>query len=61
MRQIQSAVKWEQIITELYKDYNGQDGYTFPRTFEVGPGHQLKTILNKTNGKAAKNCYTVDV
>ncbi|XP_057666911.1 probable malonyl-CoA-acyl carrier protein transacylase, mitochondrial [Diorhabda carinulata] len=55
-KQIVKAVKWEQLLHTVYERNSGE---YFPRTFEVGPGTSLKTILNQVNAKAAEHCYTV--
>ncbi|XP_050514631.1 probable malonyl-CoA-acyl carrier protein transacylase, mitochondrial [Diabrotica virgifera virgifera] len=55
-KQIVKSVKWEQLLHTVYERDPGE---YFPRTFEVGPGTSLKTILKQVNAKAWENCYNV--
>ncbi|XP_012273842.1 probable malonyl-CoA-acyl carrier protein transacylase, mitochondrial isoform X2 [Orussus abietinus] len=55
-KQIVSPVKWEQIMHILYER---PPGTPFPRTFDVGSGGTMKTILKLVNAKAWDNCYIV--
>lgn len=57
-RQLVSPVKWEQTLHEIYERAQGQE---FPHTYEVGPGTQLGSTLQKCNMKAFKNYTHVDV
>ncbi|XP_051976894.1 malonyl-CoA-acyl carrier protein transacylase, mitochondrial [Xyrauchen texanus] len=57
-KQLVSPVKWEQTLHEIYERAQGQD---FPHTYEVGPGKQLGSMLQKCNMKAFKNYTHVDV
>ena len=56
LKQLVSPVKWEQTLQKLY---NRPPGSTFPRTFDLGSGGQLKTILKNVNSKAFDWCYSV--
>uniref|UniRef100_A0A9J8DCM1 Malonyl-CoA-acyl carrier protein transacylase, mitochondrial n=1 Tax=Cyprinus carpio carpio TaxID=630221 RepID=A0A9J8DCM1_CYPCA len=56
--QLVSPVKWEQTLHEIYERAQGQE---FPHTYEVGPGRQLGSTLQKCNMKAFKNYTHVDV
>ncbi|KAJ8269170.1 hypothetical protein COCON_G00117770 [Conger conger] len=58
VKQLVSPVKWEQILHALYERKQGED---FPHTYEVGPGKQLGSTLQKCNMKAFKNYTHVDV
>nr|XP_046235119.1 malonyl-CoA-acyl carrier protein transacylase, mitochondrial [Scatophagus argus] len=53
-KQLVSPVKWEQTLHEIYERTQGQK---FPHTYEVGPGRQLGSTLQKCNRKAFLN-YT---
>lgn len=55
-KQIVSSVKWEQSMQLLY---NRPPGTAFPRTFDVGSGGRMSTILKFINSKAQKNCIVV--
>lgn len=57
-KQLVSPVKWEQTLHEIYERAQGRD---FPHTYEVGPGRQLGSTLQKCNMKAYKNYTHVDV
>ncbi len=57
-KQLVSPVKWEQTLHEIYERAQGQE---FPHTYEVGPGRQLGSTLQKCNMKAFKNYTHVDV
>ncbi|XP_073694394.1 malonyl-CoA-acyl carrier protein transacylase, mitochondrial [Garra rufa] len=57
-KQLVSPVKWEQTLHEIYERAQGKD---FPHTYEVGPGKQLGSTLQKCNLKAFKNYTHVDV
>ncbi|XP_059361295.1 malonyl-CoA-acyl carrier protein transacylase, mitochondrial [Carassius carassius] len=57
-KQLVSPVKWEQTLHEIYERAQGQE---FPHTYEVGPGTQLGSTLQKCNMKAFKNYTHVDV
>ncbi|XP_045146754.1 malonyl-CoA-acyl carrier protein transacylase, mitochondrial [Echinops telfairi] len=56
--QLVSPVKWEQTMHAIYER---KKGIQFPRTFEVGPGRQLGTILRSCNLQAWKSYSHVDV
>lgn len=51
VQQVVSPVKWEQTMHAIYERRKGTE---FPRTFEVGPGKQLGTILKNCNLQAWK-------
>ncbi|XP_046491366.1 probable malonyl-CoA-acyl carrier protein transacylase, mitochondrial [Neodiprion pinetum] len=55
-KQIISPVKWEQTMHILYMR---PPGIPFPRTFDVGSGGTLKTLLRFVNAKACNSCYTI--
>lgn len=55
-KQIVRPVKWEQTLHILYERAQGE---YFPRTFEVGPGKALTTILKQVNAKASDHAYNV--
>ncbi|KAL6255273.1 hypothetical protein P5V15_013610 [Pogonomyrmex californicus] len=55
-KQIVSSVKWEQIMQLLY---NRPEGMAFPRTFDVGSGGRMSTILKLINAKAHEHCIVV--
>ncbi|XP_030634870.1 malonyl-CoA-acyl carrier protein transacylase, mitochondrial [Chanos chanos] len=57
-KQLVSPVKWEQTLHEIYERSQGKD---FPHTYEVGPGKQLGTTLQKCNKKAFKKYTHIDV
>ncbi|XP_051248710.1 malonyl-CoA-acyl carrier protein transacylase, mitochondrial [Dicentrarchus labrax] len=50
VKQLVSPVKWEQTLHEIYERAQGEK---FPRTYEVGPGKQLRATLIKCNRKAS--------
>ncbi|KAL2715553.1 hypothetical protein V1478_015251 [Vespula squamosa] len=56
VKQIISPVKWEQCIQRIYKR---PEGTPFPRTFDVGSGGRMKTILKLINAKAADSCIVI--
>ncbi|XP_030006764.1 malonyl-CoA-acyl carrier protein transacylase, mitochondrial [Sphaeramia orbicularis] len=58
VKQLESPVKWEQSLHEMYERTQGQK---FPHTYEVGPGKQLGATLQKCNRKAFKTYTHVDV
>lgn len=58
VKQLVSPVKWEQSIHEIYERTQGQ---SFPHTYEVGPGKQLGTMLQRCNMKAYKSYTHVNV
>jgi [acyl-carrier-protein] S-malonyltransferase len=58
-RQISSAVKWEQSMATIFKDYTAPE-YA-PSVYECGPGSQLSAILRQVNGKAGKNAVCIKV
>ncbi|KAM9327832.1 malonyl-CoA-acyl carrier protein transacylase, mitochondrial [Pholidichthys leucotaenia] len=58
VKQLVSPVKWEQTLHEIYERTQGEH---FPHTFEVGPGRQLGTTLQKCNRKAFKDYTNVEV
>ncbi|EGI59325.1 PREDICTED: probable malonyl-CoA-acyl carrier protein transacylase, mitochondrial [Acromyrmex echinatior] len=55
-KQIISSVKWEQCMQLMY---NRPPGSAFPRTFDVGSGGRMSTILKLINSKAHEHCITV--
>ena len=55
-KQIISSVKWEQCMQLLY---NRPPGTAFPRTFDVGSGGRMSTILKLINSKAHEHCIAV--
>lgn len=57
-KQITSPVKWEQIMHVLYSRPQGED---FPKTYELGPGQQLGTLLRMVNLKAYQSYTNVAV
>ena len=58
IEQLYKPVKWEQIMHVLY---SRKQGLSFPNTYELGPGKQLKTLLKMTNAVAHQFCQSVDV
>lgn len=48
-KQLTMPVKWEQTMHEIFER---KKGVAFPKTYEVGPGKQLGTILQRINLKA---------
>ncbi|XP_057599421.1 malonyl-CoA-acyl carrier protein transacylase, mitochondrial [Hippopotamus amphibius kiboko] len=58
VQQVVSPVKWEQTMHAIYERKKGTE---FPRTFEVGPGKQLGTILKSCNLQAWKSYSHVEV
>ncbi|XP_071647343.1 probable malonyl-CoA-acyl carrier protein transacylase, mitochondrial [Temnothorax longispinosus] len=56
VKQIVTPVKWEQSMQLLY---NRPPGTDFPRTFDVGSGGRMSTILKLINAKAHENCIAV--
>lgn len=57
VQQVVSPVKWEQTMHAIYERKKGSE---FPKTFEVGPGKQLGTILKSCNVQAWKSYSHVD-
>lgn len=57
-QQLVSPVKWEQTMHAIYER---RQGTAFPRTWEVGPGQQLGSILRSCNLQAWKSYDHVDV
>ncbi|XP_072001447.1 malonyl-CoA-acyl carrier protein transacylase, mitochondrial [Engystomops pustulosus] len=57
-KQLVSPVKWEQIMHAIYERKQGTD---FPRTYEMGPGIQLGTMLKICNLKAWRSYTSIDV
>ena len=55
-KQVTKPVKWEQIISHLV---SRPVGTNMPNIYEVGPGKQLGSLLQKCNGKAYKNYMTI--
>ncbi|XP_059620270.1 probable malonyl-CoA-acyl carrier protein transacylase, mitochondrial [Phlebotomus argentipes] len=55
-KQIVRPVRWEQTLHILYERAQGT---YFPRTFEVGPGRALTTILKQVNAKAADHAFNI--
>ncbi|KAE8281349.1 Malonyl-CoA-acyl carrier protein transacylase, mitochondrial [Larimichthys crocea] len=58
VKQLVSPVKWEQALHEIYERTQGKK---FPHTYEVGPGKQLGSMLQKCNRKAFTNYAHVEV
>ncbi|XP_012576104.1 PREDICTED: malonyl-CoA-acyl carrier protein transacylase, mitochondrial [Condylura cristata] len=58
LQQLVSPVRWEQTMHAIYERRRGA---AFPRTFEVGPGQQLGSILKSCNLQAWKAYSRVDV
>lgn len=58
MEQIFKPVKWEQLTHTLYQR---GDGKGFPKTYEVGPGTQLGSILKIVNNKAYHSYTSISV
>ncbi|XP_064417709.1 malonyl-CoA-acyl carrier protein transacylase, mitochondrial [Latimeria chalumnae] len=58
LKQLVSPVRWEQIMHSVYEREQGTE---FPNTYEVGPGKQLGTMLQKCNLKAWRSYKHVDV
>lgn len=56
IKQIVSPVRWEQTMQLLY---NRAPGKAFPRTFDVGSGGRMATILKLVNAKAHDHCISV--
>ncbi|KAL0100082.1 hypothetical protein PUN28_019504 [Cardiocondyla obscurior] len=55
-KQIVSPVKWEQNMQMLYCR---PEGTAYPRTFDVGSGGRMSTILKLINAKAQQHCTVV--
>lgn len=55
--QIVKPVKWEQFMHIAYAREVGQ---YFPRTYEVGPGTMLRSVLKKVNAKAWNDCVSIE-
>ncbi|XP_034018988.1 malonyl-CoA-acyl carrier protein transacylase, mitochondrial [Thalassophryne amazonica] len=58
VKQLVSPVKWEQTLHEIYERSQGEK---FPETYELGPGKQLGSILQKCNRKAHSTYWHVDL
>ncbi|XP_068163123.1 malonyl-CoA-acyl carrier protein transacylase, mitochondrial [Antennarius striatus] len=58
VKQLVSPVKWEQTLHEIYER---EQGKKFPHTYEVGPGKQLGSTLQRCNRKAFTYYTHVDV
>ncbi|CAJ1054794.1 malonyl-CoA-acyl carrier protein transacylase%2C mitochondrial [Xyrichtys novacula] len=58
VKQLVSPVKWEQTLHEIFERTQGTN---FPHTYEVGPGKQLRSTLQKCNRKASTNYAHVEV
>ncbi|XP_011341641.1 probable malonyl-CoA-acyl carrier protein transacylase, mitochondrial isoform X2 [Ooceraea biroi] len=56
LRQIVSPVKWEQCMQYVYCR---KAGMAYPRTFDVGSGGRMSTILKLINAKAHEHCISV--
>lgn len=56
IKQIVSPVRWEQTMQLLYSRPPGE---AFPRTFDVGSGGRMATILKLINAKAHDHCIFV--
>lgn len=56
-KQIIKPVKWEQTLHILYER---KEGDHFPRTFELGPGRGLRTILKQVNAKAWDTSFSIE-
>ncbi|XP_018603114.2 malonyl-CoA-acyl carrier protein transacylase, mitochondrial isoform X1 [Scleropages formosus] len=57
-QQLVAPVCWEQTLHAVYERAQGQD---FPCTYEVGPGRQLGSMLQKVNLKAFRSYAHVNV
>lgn len=57
-KQLVSPVKWEQTMHAIYERRQGNN---FPRTFEMGPGIQLGSMLRICNLKAWRSYKNIDV
>ncbi|KAM3927120.1 malonyl-CoA-acyl carrier protein transacylase, mitochondrial [Leptodactylus fuscus] len=57
-KQLVSPVRWEQTMHAIYER---KQGTNFPRTFEMGPGIQLGTMLKICNLKAWRSYKSIDV
>lgn len=55
-KQIVSPVRWEQSMQLLY---NRPADTAFPRTFDVGSGGRMSTILKLINAKAHEHCIAI--
>lgn len=56
VQHLYKPVRWEQILHTLYQRPAGEN---FPKTYEIGPGTQLGTILKMVNKKAYDNYQSV--
>jgi len=56
LKQIVSPVRWEQCMQYIYCR---KVGMAYPRTFDVGSGGRMSTILKLINAKAHDNCISV--
>lgn len=52
-KQIVSPVRWEQ---SMQLAFNRPEGTAFPRTFDIGSGGRMRTILKQINAKAYNHC-----
>ncbi|XP_053320424.1 malonyl-CoA-acyl carrier protein transacylase, mitochondrial [Spea bombifrons] len=57
LKQLVSPVKWEQTMHAIYERRKGND---FPRTYELGAGRQLGSILKGCNLKAWRFYRNID-
>lgn len=57
-RQVVEPVLWEQTMHCIYERGKGTP---FPFTYEMGPGHQLGSMLKRNNLKASNSCTNVKV
>lgn len=56
LKQIVSPVRWEQCMQYVY---HRKVGMAYPRTFDVGSGGRMSTILKLINAKAHSHCISV--
>ncbi|XP_015786474.1 probable malonyl-CoA-acyl carrier protein transacylase, mitochondrial [Tetranychus urticae] len=54
--QIYKAVKWEQVMCQIYRR---PEDFQFPKTFECGPGNNLLSILKNCNFKAYQQAKSI--
>ncbi|GFN95861.1 malonyl coa-acyl carrier protein transacylase [Plakobranchus ocellatus] len=57
-QQLVKPVRWEQILHTIY---GRPQGVEFPRTYEMGPGKQMGTLLRQVNAQAYKHYHHIDV
>eukprot|EP00057_Strongylocentrotus_purpuratus_P022762 XP_011677236.1 PREDICTED: malonyl-CoA-acyl carrier protein transacylase, mitochondrial-like [Strongylocentrotus purpuratus] len=57
-KQVVEPVLWEQTMHCIYERGKGTP---FPFTYEMGPGHQLGSMLKRNNLKASNSCTNVKV